>query len=344
MRKLIAALCLAMLCAPVAVLADQSSAHFRVINSTINFGGSGSSASYKLSGTMGEVAHGSSTSATKHLQLGFFSFPAVSAPVLNAQVGNVSQAVNLSWSASIGSLGLSVSGYKVGRATSSGGPYTYTSVGNVLLYDATGLTNGVPYYFVAVALDQSSIQVATSSEVVATPVSPTLTFIVDSGTQALPALTPGSLSATSSILTATTNNASGFSVTLARANTASTTLLLSTDASVQLPDKTDWLAPGATTSSGGATASTTQPNTLQFRLWKAQTDIPNYSTSWWGSDDTQSNALFAGIPSTTQPIANRSVSALSTTTMRVLYNIAVPSTQKTGTYQGSVVYSVVANP
>jgi hypothetical protein len=341
MRKIFFAL--ALLCLPCAVLADVSSAHFKVLSPVLGApGGTGSSTSYTLSGTAGEVAHGSSTSTSFSARLGFFNFPSVSTPQANAVAGSAS--VALSWTAAIATGGWTTSGYEYGQSTTLGGPYTYTAVGNVLLYTVNSLTNNTQYYFVIRALDQSGVPIATSSEVTATPVAPTLTFIVDSGSQSFPPLTPGALSATSSILTATTNNASGFNITLARQNSASTTLLLSGEPGIQLPDKTDWTAPGATTTPGPATASTTQPQTLQFRLWKAQTDLPNYSTTWWGSDDTQNNALFAGIPSTTQAIANRSTPAAATTTLRVLYNVSVPTTQKSGTYTGSVVYSAVANP
>ncbi len=325
------------------VQADVASTHYKILGPTISPGGTGSSASYKLSGTEGEVAHNGGSSASYKLQLGFFSFPVVTAPVLSVQTGNASGRADLSWSAAIPYLGYTVSSYNVGYATASGGPYTFVSAGNVLTYNVSSLTNGTPYYFVVTALDNTNITIATSSEVTATPVAPSLTFVVDSGSQSLPTFTPGSLTATSSILTVKTTNPTGFVTTLSRA-TVSGTLALNTDSSVVIPDKTDWTAPAATTTSGPTTASTTQPLTLQFRLWKAMTDTPNYSTAWWGADDTSSGALFAGIPSTTQSIANRSTSALSTTTLRVLYDLNVPVTQKTGTYTGSVVYSVTANP
>lgn len=329
--------------ASVPAYADVTSSHYKILNPTISPGGTGSSASYTLSGTAGETAHNGGSSSSYRLQLGFFSFPVVTAPVLSVQVGNASGRADLSWSAAIPYLGYTVSGYKVGYATASGGPYTFTNVGNVLAYNVTSLVNGTPYYFVVTALDNASIPIATSSEVVATPVAPSLTFVVDSGTQTLPNLTPGTLTSTSSILSVKTNNPTGFVTTLARAN-VSGTLLLNTDPSVVIPDKTDWTAPPATTTSGPATASTTQPLTLQFRLWKAMTDTPNYSTNWWGADDTLAGALFAGIPSTTQAISNRSTSAVATTTTRILYNLNVPDTQKNGTYNGDVVYSVTVNP
>jgi hypothetical protein len=215
-------------------------------------------------------------------------------------------------------------------------------VGNVLVYDVTGLTNDTPYYFVVVALDQSSLPVATSSEVSAIPVSPSLTFVIDSGTQALPEITPGSLVATSTILQVKTNNSSGFLISVARVNAAAT--LVHEDSSTVIPDKAEWIAPPATTTTGPATASTTEPLTLQFRLWKAFTDAANYSANWWGADDTDQGALFGGVPSTTQTIADRSTAALATTTARVLYDLNVPQSQKTGAYAGDVVYSVSANP
>jgi hypothetical protein len=177
----------------------------------------------------------------------------------------------------------------------------------------------------------------------AVPTAPSLTFIIDSGTQSLPSLTPGVLAATSSILQIKTNNVSGFVFSLSRANAAAT-LLLATDPTVIISDKSEWIAPSATTTTGPATASSTQPQTLQFRLWKAKTDTQSYASNWWGSDDTSANALFGGIPSTTQTIANSSVAALATSTARVLYDVNVPATQKTGTYSGDVIYSATANP
>lgn len=335
--------CLFSIAMPHFVYADVTSTSYRIVNPTISPGGTGASASYSLSATQGELAHDGGSSSSYKLQLGFFSFPVVTAPVLAVEVGNASGRADLSWSAAIPYLGYTVSSYNVAYATASGGPYTYVPVGNVLAYNVSSLVNDTPYYFVVTALDDADVTIATSSEMMATPVAPALTFVVDAGTQTLPNLTPGTLTATSSILTVKTNNPTGFVATLERSN-VSGTLLLNTDTSVVIPDKTDWTAPAATTTTGPTTASTTQPLTLQFRLWKAMTDTPNYATAWWGADDTADGALFAGIPSTTQSIVNRSTPAPATTTMRILYNLNVPVTQKNGTYTGDVVYSVTANP
>lgn len=335
---------LALLAPPLVSFAgpDINSANYRILSPTIAPGGYSVSASYTLSGTAGETAHGTSTSASYSLNLGFFSFPVVTAPVLSAVVGNASGRVDLSWTAAIPYLGYTVSQYDIGTSTTSGGPYAYTQVGNVLTYNDTGLTNDTPYYFVVRALDNANIPIATSSEITATPIAPSLTFVIDSGTQNLPTITPGSLVATSSILQVKSNNTTGFAMTALRSNASAT--LIHSDTTTTITDKTDWIAPSATTTLGNATASTTQPLTLQFRVWRALTDTANYSTAWWGSDDTTSGALFAGVPSTTQTIVNRSVAAVSTTTTRVLYDLNVPLIQKTGTYSGDVIYSVLANP
>ena len=76
--------------------ADISSTHYKILNPTLSPGGTGTSASYKLSATEGEVAHNGGTSTSYKLQLGFFSFPVVTAPVVSSVVGNASGRVDLS--------------------------------------------------------------------------------------------------------------------------------------------------------------------------------------------------------------------------------------------------------
>ena len=175
-----------------------------------------------------------------------------------------------------------------------------------------------------------------------------LYFSVDSGSQAFPDLTPGTLVATTSILQVRTDNSTGFNITVER-DDADTTMDLDTDAAVNIPDKTEWIAPTATTTAGNATASTTEPQTLQFRVRQSGTETPNYASTWWGTDDTTTNALFAGFASSTAPTANkriidRSTAATASTTSYVLYNLDVPTSQNTGAYSGSITYTATANP
>ncbi|MEK7650593.1 MAG: hypothetical protein AAB364_01840 [Patescibacteria group bacterium] len=170
-----------------------------------------------------------------------------------------------------------------------------------------------------------------------------LTISLDGATEAFSSLTPGTLVATSSIITIRSANLTGFSLAVRRSN-ATATMRLTTNTALTIPDKTNWSPGLATTSAGNATASTTEPLTLQFRVKQSGTDTPNYASAWWGTDDTTVNALFAGLPSSDTEIANRSTSALATTTLSVLYNLNVPSTQPSGDYSGDVVYTVTANP
>ncbi len=170
--------------------------------------------------------------------------------------------------------------------------------------------------------------------------SASLTFTTDASSESFPTVNPGTLSATTSILQVTTSNPSGFSITLQRGDPTGTMSLGST----YIPDKTDWVAPLATTSAGNSSASTTQPQTLQFRVRFTGTDTPNYSSAWWGTNDTTASALFGGVPSTTQKIINRSTAAASVTTAYVQYDLNVPVSQKNGTYSGSITYTVTANP
>ncbi|MDP2736929.1 MAG: hypothetical protein Q8O59_04105, partial [bacterium] len=172
-----------------------------------------------------------------------------------------------------------------------------------------------------------------------------LYFSVDSGNETFPTVEPGAVSATTTILTARTNNAAGFNITVIR-DDADTTMDLTTDAAVNIPDKTNWnpTTNVCANNDGNATASTTEPLTLQFRIRYNGTDAANYCSNWWGTDDTTANAKFAGFPSAAQQLINRSSSAVASSTSYVLYNLNVPSTQKTGSYTGGITYTATANP
>jgi trimeric autotransporter adhesin len=182
-----------------------------------------------------------------------------------------------------------------------------------------------------------------TTKVCASVVANSLTFVTDSSSETFPSHTPGVLVATSTILSVTTSNTSGFSVSVQRAD-GTGTMSLGGLGSTYIPDKTSWSAGVSTTTSGNATASTTQPSTLQFRVRFAGTDTANYAISWWGSNDTTAQALFAGIPSSSQQIINRSTSAVSPTISYVLYNLNTPVSQKTGTYTGDITYTTTSNP
>ena len=158
----------------VAFATDFSSTNFKVRDPILQIGGGGqmSSTNFRLIGSVAQIAIGTSTTSNFKVLGGFLYFPFASSPVVSATAGNGQ--VSLSWSASQGVLGWTVSGYNVGKSTISGGPYTYTtSLGNVTSSTRTGLTNGTTYYFIVRAEDYFGNSVATSTEVSATPVAPT---------------------------------------------------------------------------------------------------------------------------------------------------------------------------
>src|SRR3989344_649575 len=147
-----------------------SSDNFQVTAPAVYPGGYSSSDTFKLTGVIPQFAIGTSTITSFSLFPGFLYFPFVSTPTVTATAG--AQQVALSWTAADASTGWSVGQYSVGQATVTGGPYTFTNVGNVLSSTPTGLTAGTPYYFVIRVLDALNNTIATSTEVSATPTAP----------------------------------------------------------------------------------------------------------------------------------------------------------------------------
>jgi hypothetical protein len=94
---------------------------------------------------------------------GGVTVPAVPSGV-TATAGNGQ--VSLTWNASSGA-----TSYHVKRATASGGPYTQVAAPATASYTDSGLTNGVPYYYVVSALNSAG-ESANSSQVSATPTGP----------------------------------------------------------------------------------------------------------------------------------------------------------------------------
>lgn len=145
-----------------------TSTNFRILEPVIQvLGGYATSTSYQVNQSAAQLAIGTSSNAFQ-VSSGFLYYPFATRPVPTATAGDAS--VALSWTASQGFLGWNVSGYNVGQATVSGGPYTYSaSLGNVLSSTRTGLSNGTTYYFVVRAEDAFQNSIATSTEVSATP-------------------------------------------------------------------------------------------------------------------------------------------------------------------------------
>ncbi len=158
------------LIATVVLAQEFSSSNFVNSNPVVTMGGGkATSTNFQLFSGLSQVVIGESSSSAFASYAGFFYFPFVSTPVISATAGD-GQA-SLSWTSAVGELGYNISAYAVGKSTNSGGPYSFTNVGNTLTNTATGLTNGTLYYFVVRGLDFLGDSVVTSSEVSVTPVS-----------------------------------------------------------------------------------------------------------------------------------------------------------------------------
>lgn len=165
----------------VVVLAQEfSSSDFVDSNPVVSLGGGKSTSTnfQMISGAVDSVV-GESSNSNFVSHSGFFYFPSVSTPVLSATAGSLQAA--LSWTSAVGALGINVGSYSVGQATVSGGPYTFTSVGNVLNNTVTGLTAATTYYFVIRANDSLGDSVVTSTEVSVVPTAATVTATTESG-------------------------------------------------------------------------------------------------------------------------------------------------------------------
>lgn len=144
------------------------STDFRVLDPVLNSSSYSTSADYRLFSSITEISIGTSTITDFGINAGFLYFPFVTTPAVSTTAGDAQ--VALTWTASTGFLGWTVAGYNVGQSTTAGGPYTYSSVGNVLSSTRTGLTNGTTYYFVVRPEDVFGNAIATSTEVSGTPV------------------------------------------------------------------------------------------------------------------------------------------------------------------------------
>jgi hypothetical protein len=155
---------------PKTIFAQEfSSGSFKVLDPVIAPGGYSTSAGFQLWSNIAEIALGTSSSALYNLGAGFLRYPFASTPTVSATAGDGS--VTLSWTSSTGFSGWTATSYSTGYSTTSGGPYIYNSLGNVLTSTISGLTNSTTYYFVVRVKDIFGNFIATSTQVSATPVS-----------------------------------------------------------------------------------------------------------------------------------------------------------------------------
>lgn len=169
----------------------------------------------------------------------------------------------------------------------------------------------------------------------------TLTVTFSSNTANFGSVSPGSATATSTIITVETANSSGFNIKVNRDDN-DTTMDLNTDASVNIADRTNWVSSG----SGNATVWLSGDKHLGFRVNQQSTDSSNYNSTWWGTDDTDTNAKFAGFPpvAALNTIVNRTTASSPPADTKMLYKINVENSQKTGGYSGGITYTITVNP
>ena len=157
---------------------DLTSTNFIIRDPIIGTGGDyGTSTNFKMFSSGNTLFSGVDSSSSFIGHYGFLYYPYVTVGALTATP--VSAQVDLSWAASAAGQGWSVSGYNTGKASVSGGPYTYTSVGDVTSYSYTQLAPG-EYCFVVQTLDSLGYVIGTSNEDCAT-ISPVITFDLDTG-------------------------------------------------------------------------------------------------------------------------------------------------------------------
>lgn len=128
---------------------------------------------------------------------------------------------------------------------------------------------------------------------------------------------------------------SGYNLSVKREDSNST-LDLTTEAVTDFPDYTDW------NNSGSGNATTTPGNNLSFRVKQTGT-TSNYSSTWWGSDDTLVNAKYGGFPAVNTQFMSCPTCNWGTTATVIDYRASAPINQKSGSYDGMITITALAN-
>ncbi len=157
---------------------DLTSTNFIIKGPVIGTGsGFGSSTSFDFLSSMHTNFSGTGSSATFIGRYGFLYFPYLEEDFFTA-VANGDDA-DLTWGPTTAGLGWNVDGYNTGIAGVSGGPYTFTDVGNVTSYTYSNLAPG-DYCFILQTYDVLGYVIATSDEDCIT-IQQTITFDLDTG-------------------------------------------------------------------------------------------------------------------------------------------------------------------
>ncbi len=177
------------------------------------------------------------------------------------------------------------------------------------------------------SVSTSTVQTLTVS------VSETITLSLASSTLNLPALTPGIAVFASSSATVTTNATQGWELEINR-NSATSTIASGT---ITFPDATSF-------NGSNATSATNIGANLSFRENATGTTSGIYSTSTWGTNDVDPNALYAGFPTSAQVYASTSTYQGSADTVVMEVRANAPSTQRATAYTGTITITALALP
>ncbi len=194
-----------------------------------------------------------------------------------------------------------------------------------LVVSAIGLIFGVHTVRAAVDTEQVTLQV-TVNEV--------LVLDVDSATVDMGSITPGTPVTGSTVATVTTNANGGYVLKVKR-DDADTTMDHTVLPSFNITDKTAW--------DGSSSATSWSGTGLGFSVY-ASTASKN--TTWWGTGTTcdDANNKYAGFPSSYTTIMDHGSYSASSTTTSICYKLDVPSTQRSGAYDGTITYQATSKP
>lgn len=298
---------------------DLTGTNFIVRDPVMGTGGQyGTSTNFKLYSAGNTEFSGVGTGSTFIGHYGFLYYPYVTVGTLSATPSGAD--ANLSWGASTAGGGWSVSGYKTGKSSISGGPYTYTSVGNVVSYSYTGLLPGY-YCFVVQTLDALGNVIGTSNESCLT-INPVITFSISANSVSFGDLT----SAGPRYANTSTGSGTDTVAHTISASSNATSGYIITYRGPTLTSGANTVTP-ATSISGDGTLGTEQ-----FAISLATSGSATIPAGYLQSGPTRSF-----VANTTTQIASTSgVTSSETFSLHYLANIA--SVTDAGTYTSSITY------
>ncbi|HRY36623.1 MAG TPA: hypothetical protein P5230_01930 [Candidatus Magasanikbacteria bacterium] len=128
---------------------------------------------------------------------------------------------------------------------------------------------------------------------------------------------------------------SGYNLSVKREDPTSTLDMITNQVN-DFPDYTSW------NPSGSGNATTTPGNNLSFRVKQTGT-TSNFNSAWWGSDDTILNAKYGGFPAINSQFMQCLTCNWGTTVTVIDYRASAPLDQKSGSYDGVITITALAN-